>query len=197
MYGMNAAERNNNKMYSKTEREEDASSFKLDQHLILSPSPRNDLERRAQQNALHTIPVFNSALSSTSNYETSLLANHLLYQNPALANNNYGRDSNLYKSLEQRLTKNKQVMEQVIFHTRKSKLNLVPHQSKFQEYLDRLASSQHNHMVNEEIIETTQQALAGITKYINILQLLERNLDQPRHVAIDESILSMREMFKL
>lgn len=69
---------------------------------------------------------------------------------------NYGRDSNVYKSLEQRLVRNQQLMEQLIFHTKRSKLSLIQHQQRFQDYLDALAASPHQHLVNEEIIETTQ-----------------------------------------
>ena len=54
---------------------------------------------------------------------------------------------------------------------------LVQHQFRFQEYLDHIATSAHHHLVNEEIIDTTQQAVSGVQKYINVLQQLERNLE--------------------
>lgn len=68
-------------------------------------------------------------------------------------------------------------MEQLIFHTKRSKLTLNQHQQRFKDYIDSVTSSAHHHLVNEEIIETTQQAITGINRYMNVLQLLESNLE--------------------
>jgi hypothetical protein len=87
-------------------------------------------------------------------------------------------------------------MEQLIFHTRRVKLLLVQHHSRFHDYLDHLAQSQRHHLVNEEIIETFQNAVTGIQRYINVLQQLERHLEQPTRIAVEDYIKGMRETLK-
>lgn len=132
----------------------------------------------------------------SSNSQPSLFNPFGVPQNAVHMKNNDGRDSNLYRSLEQRLARNIQTMEQLIFHTRRVKLLLVQHHTRFQDYLDHLAQSQRHHLVNEEIIETFQNAVTGIQRYINILQQLEKHLEQPTRIAVEDYIKGMRETLK-
>jgi hypothetical protein len=60
-------------------------------------------------------------------------------------------------------------MEQLVFHTRRSKLSLNAHHQRFQDYLESLTAADHLPFVNEEIIITTQHAINGINKYMNVL----------------------------